>query len=237
LQTSAADTALVTGGARGIGLEISRALAARGVIVHATTRNASSLQPVHENIRFIECDLASEAERNVLLGRLPKIGILVNNAGELVGKDLDHYDPSARDHMLQLNLIAPIELAWALVKRMKDAGGGRIVNNASIAAHIGHPDVWYGATKAGLLNATKSMARSFGAHGVVVNAVAAGPVDDTDMLDAIPEPRRATLKDASILGRLARKDEVAKCVEWLALDAPAYVNGICMDINNGAFMR
>lgn len=115
-------------------------------------------------------------------------------------------------------------------------GSGRIVNNASIAGEIGHPDVWYGITKAGMINMTKSFAKIFGPSGVVVNAVAAGPVE-TDMLNVIPEARKAAIKQAVYTGRFAQPSEVADTIFWLATDCPEYINGTCIDINNGAFPR
>ncbi len=230
--------ALVTGGLRGIGLEISQKLIVRGLRVFATTRDGSNLpHDLAERMTVLECGLADQTARQKLLNGLPEIDVLVNNAGQMYGVGLDQYDPQKREHMLQLNLIAPVELTWQIALQMKKRGGGRIVNNTSIAAHIGHPDIWYGATKAGLLNATKSLARTLGCQGIIINAVAAGPVEGTDMISAIPEKRKETIKKASILGRFAQPAEVAACVEWLALDSPPYVNGICLDINNGAFMR
>jgi 3-oxoacyl-[acyl-carrier protein] reductase len=113
---------------------------------------------------------------------------------------------------------------------------GRIVNNASIAGQIGHPDIWYGITKAGLINATKSYAKILGAEGILVNAVAASPTE-TDMLATIPEARKATFKQSVISNRFATPQEVAAAIGWLGTESPEYINGICIDINNGSFMR
>jgi 3-oxoacyl-[acyl-carrier protein] reductase len=113
---------------------------------------------------------------------------------------------------------------------------GRIVNNASIAGQIGHPDIWYGITKAGLINATKSFAKLLGPHGIIVNAVAAGPVE-TDMMQSIPEARKEAILKSVYSGRFAQPIEVAQTILWLATDSPAYINGTCVDINNGAFPR
>jgi len=119
---------------------------------------------------------------------------------------------------------------------MISKGWGRIVNNASIAGHIGHPDIWYGATKAGLINMTKSFAKILGGDGIVVNAVAAGPVE-TDMLHVIPIERRTAIKNTVYTGRFAQPQEVSDTMFWLATDCPEYINGTCIDINNGAFPR
>jgi 3-oxoacyl-[acyl-carrier protein] reductase len=133
--------------------------------------------------------------------------------------------------MLKLNLEAPIKLIEECVK----AGVTRIVNNASIAGQIGHPDVWYGATKAGLINATKSFAKIFDGK-VVINAVAPSPVD-TDMLETIPLERREAFLKTVVTKRFAYADEVAKTILWLATESPEYINGTTIDINNGSYMR
>lgn len=109
------------------------------------------------------------------------------------------------------------------------------MNNASLAGQTGHPDVWYGISKAGLLNMTKSFARIF-AGKIVVNAVAPGPAE-TDMLASIPEPRKEGVLRSVYSGRFARPDEVAQAIVWLAMDSPEYVNGTCIDLNNGSFPR
>ncbi|MDP3695357.1 MAG: SDR family oxidoreductase, partial [Desulfocapsaceae bacterium] len=121
-------------------------------------------------------------------------------------------------------------------KAMIAKGGGRIVNNASIAGEIGHPDIWYGITKAGMINMTKSFAKILGPGGIVINAVAAGPVE-TEMLDVIPEQRKKDIKSAVYTGRFAYPEEVADAIYWLATECPEYINGTCIDINNGAFPR
>jgi 3-oxoacyl-[acyl-carrier protein] reductase len=91
-------------------------------------------------------------------------------------------------------------------------------------------------TKAAVLNFTKSVATSFGPQNVVCNCVAAGPVE-TDMLDKIANERQKTLKSAAILGRFAKPSDVADVMTWLAIESPAYVNGVCIDVNNGTYMR
>jgi len=132
--------------------------------------------------------------------------------------------------MLKLNLEAPIKLIEECVK----AGATRVVNNTSIAGQIGHPDVWYGATKAGLINATKSFAKIFDGK-VVINAVAPSPVE-TDMLETPLERREAFLKTV-VTGRFARAEEIAEAMFWLATSSPEYINGTTVDINNGSFPR
>lgn len=112
----------------------------------------------------------------------------------------------------------------------------RIVNNASIAWEIWHPDIWYGITKAWVINITKSFAKILWPKWVVVNCLAAWPVE-TEMLDTIPEERKEQIKANVITWRFATAEEVAQTFYFLWVDAPEYINGICIDVNNGAFMR
>jgi len=141
------------------------------------------------------------------------------------------YPQDKVESMLKLNLEAPIKLIEECVK----VGATRVVNNASIAGQIGHPDVWYGATKAGIINATKSFAKIFGGK-VVINAVASSPVE-TDMLESIPLERREAFLKTVVTGRFATADEVAETIFWLATASPEYINGTTVDINNGSFAR
>ena len=116
---------------------------------------------------------------------------------------------------------------------MAEAGRGRIINVGSIAGQLGHPDIWYGATKAALLNATKSFARALGPSGICVNLVAPGPVE-TEMLSAIPPQRLKMIQERLISGRVITADEVAKTIEWLAIDSPKTLNGTSICLYDGA---
>lgn len=144
--------------------------------------------------------------------------------------------PKKIDEIIQVNIKAPVALIREISKVMISKGFGRIINNASIAGEIGHPDIWYGITKAGIINMTKSFAKILGPSGIVVNAVAAGPVE-TEMLKIIPEQRKKDIKNAVYTGRFAYPEEIADTIYWLATESPEYINGTCIDINNGAFPR
>ena len=149
----------------------------------------------------------------------------------------DNYPLEKMNKLMDINLYAPIEFIKEVSKSMIIAGNGRIVNTASIAGQIGHPDIWYGVSKAGIINATKSFAKLLGPKGIVINAVAPGPVE-TDMLSVIPEQRKKDIKNSVyLLIDLQKPEEVAKTIYWLATDCPEYINGTCIDINNGAFPR
>ena len=107
----------------------------------------------------------------------------------------DNYPEEKMNKIMDINLYAPIEFIKQVSKSMIEAGTGRIVNTASIAGQIGHPDIWYGISKAGIINATKSFAKLLGSKGIVINAVAPGPVE-TDMMNVIPEQRKKDIKSS-----------------------------------------
>jgi len=232
-----ARTVLVTGGNKGIGLEVTRHFVALGDTVIVVARDFAALDELNsEQIVKKSFDLTQVDQIPAMIASLGHIDILINNAGVMHALPYDNYPADKLAEILKLNIEAPIALIREVSKSMVTNGGGRIVNNASIAGQIGHPDVWYGVTKAGLINATKSFAKILGGNGVVINAVAPGPVE-TQMLDVIPEPRKKEIKKAVYLNRFAYADEVANAIVWLATDSPEYMNGTCLDVNNGAFPR
>jgi 3-oxoacyl-[acyl-carrier protein] reductase len=124
-----------------------------------------------------------------------------------------------RPEILAVNLEAPAALIAAAAPGMKARRGGRIVNVSSVSAFTGHPDLWCGITKAGLLNLTKSWARALGPYGIVVNAVAPGPTK-TAMYDQLPQSRRDDVMRAIYSGRVCEPAEVAAAIFWLGSSSP-----------------
>ncbi|WP_028579222.1 SDR family NAD(P)-dependent oxidoreductase [Desulfogranum japonicum] len=228
---------LITGGNKGIGLDTTKLFVEAGYTVFVVARDFENfpLQD-HAKVETVKYDLSDVEGIPQLVSQLPGIDILINNAGVMFSLPYTEYPAEKIRQILQVNLESPVALITEISKNMLSNGYGRIVNNASIAGEIGHPDVWYGITKAGIINMTKSFAKILGPDGVVVNAVAPGPVE-TDMLHIIPEPRKKAIKSAVYTGRFAYPEEVAKAMFWLATDCPEYINGTCIDINNGAFPR
>lgn len=228
---------VITGGNKGIGLECSRLFLDAGHRVTVIGRDVDNFelsdQPHLTAIAFDLCDIDAIP---ALVCSLEPVDVLINNAGVMFSLPYDNYPQAQVDTLLKLNIEAPVALIREVSKGMIHRQQGRIVNNASIAGHIGHPDIWYGISKAGLINATKSFAKLLGGHGILLNAVAPGPVE-TQMLDVIPEPRKQAIKQAVYSGRFATAQEVAKTIFWLGSDSPEYINGTCIDINNGAFPR
>jgi 3-oxoacyl-[acyl-carrier protein] reductase len=230
-------TILVTGAARGIGQATAELFLANNHQVIAIDRlwQGSTLKE-HDALQRIDFDLQNvDAIRGIIEG-LPPIDTLVNNAGVLYVPPHDQFPVAQRREIIAVNLEAPAELIESVIPAMKKAGAGRIVNVASVAAFTGHPDLWYGITKAGILNMTKAYARFLGAHGVLVNAVAPGPTK-TDMYEQLPQSRKDSVMASVYSGRACLPSEVAESIYWLGTDSPAYVNGATIDVNDGSYPR
>lgn len=226
---------LITGGNKGIGLETTKMLLNLEHHVTVIARDGAPIKGL-KNCDFIEYDLRNVEGIPALVESIGQIDVLINNSGIMNTCPYDNYSVQEKEDLMKINLDAPVELITCVSKQMIARKAGRIVNNASVAGQIGHPDIWYGISKAGLLTATKSFAKILGPHGIIINAVAPGPVA-TDMLATIPEARKKAVLQSVYSGRFAHADEVAKAIVWLATESPEYINGTCIDINNGSFPR
>lgn len=224
--------ALITGAGRGIGFATARAFAAAGWRVVSLDKEFGA-EVVGERMDF---DLRHIADIPAAVASLGDLDALVNNAAVLFCDAFDAIPEDHRTEILTVNLEAPNALIAAVAPRMKERRTGRIVNVSSVAAFTGHPDLWYGITKAGLLNLTKAWARALGPHGVLVNAVAPGPTK-TRMYDQLPQSRRDDVMRAVYSGRVCEPEEVAQAILWLAANCPEYVNGTTLDVNNGSYPR
>jgi len=223
-------TVLITGGNKGIGLALTKLFLEQGDKVIVVARDFKDFVYA-DKVECVKYDLTDVENIPSLIAQIGKIDTLINNAGVMYSLPYNDYPQAKVESMLKLNLESPIKL----IEECAKIGATRVVNNASIAGQIGHPDVWYGATKAGIINATKSFAKIFGAK-VVINAVAASPVE-TDMLESIPLERREAFLKTVVTGRFATAEEVAETMFWLATSSPEYINGTTVDINNGSFPR
>jgi NAD(P)-dependent dehydrogenase (short-subunit alcohol dehydrogenase family) len=224
--------ALITGAGRGIGLATARRFAAAGWRVLSLDKEFGS-DVVGERVAF---DLTDTSRIAALIASVGDLDTLVNNAGVLHCDPIDAIPDAHRSEILAVNLEAPAALIAAVAPGMKARRSGRIINVSSVSAFTGHPDLWYGITKAGLLNLTKSWARALGPHGVLVNAVAPGPTE-TRMYDQLPQSRRDDVMRSAYAGRVCKPQEVADAIFWLGSDCPEYINGSTLDVNNGSYPR
>ena len=184
----------------------------------------------------LDFDLRQIDDIPELVAKLGPIDTLVNNAAVLYCDPFGSIPEDHRREVLTVNLEAPAALIEALAPQLRARKAGRIVNVASVSAFTGHPDLWYGITKAGLLNLTKSWARELGPYGVTVNAVAPGPTL-TKMYDQLPQSRKDGVMRSVNSGRPCRPEEVAEAVLWLGTIAPLYINGSTLDVNDGSYPR
>ncbi len=229
-------TVLITGGNKGIGLEVTRDFLALDYNIIIVAKDFQGFEfNDHPSVKTLAFDLTDIDGIEPLVASLGAIDVLINNAGVMYALPYNDYPDEKIQSMLKLNLESPMKLIEEVSKGMIEKGEGRIVNNASIAGQIGHPDVWYGITKAGMINATKSFSKIFG-DKIIINAVAPSPVE-TEMLNVIPKARQEAFLQSVITKRFATAKEVATTIVWLATESPEYINGSCIDINNGSFPR
>jgi 3-oxoacyl-[acyl-carrier protein] reductase len=227
-------TVLITGAAHGIGLATARAFHKAGWKVLALDKDFAGFD--EKAVVRVDFDLRKTDQIKHLISTLGQIDTLVNNAGVLYCDPYESIPEENRIEILAVNIEAPAALITALAPQMKARKSGRIVNVGSVAAFTGHPDLWYGITKAGILNLTKAWAKELGPHGVLVNAVAPGPTQ-TAMYDQLPQSRKDGVMRSVYSGRVCAPEEVAAAILWLGSSCPEYVNGTTLDVNNGSYPR
>jgi 3-oxoacyl-[acyl-carrier protein] reductase len=230
-------TVLVTGGSRGIGLGCARAFAAAGHRVAVT----SSSTPIDEpGVLTVKCDVTDrdqvEAAVSQIEDQLGPVEVLVANAGITRDGLLVRMSEEDFEVVVSTNLTATWRLAKRVLPRMMKARWGRIVVVSSVGAYIGAPGQSnYAASKAGLIGLARSIAREYGPRGITANVVAPGPIA-TDMLDAMPEDKRAALGSQVPVGRVGTVDEVAATVAFLASEPAAYITGAVVPVDGGLGM-
>lgn len=234
---------IVTGGSRGLGLAIVRRLADDGYRVIAVARRESdalraeiALRP--QSVAFAAFDLGEVGAIPDFVSTLKKefgrpYG-LVNNAGLGTEGVLANMHNSQIETLMRVNVTAPVVLTKYVVRHMMSAGGGRIVNMASVIATTGYSGLSvYGATKAALVGFTRSLAREVGQLGVTVNAVAPGFVD-TELTAGLGEEGRAKVAGRAALRRLATTDDVANAVAFLMDEKARNITGTVVTVDAGA---
>jgi len=238
-------TALVTGAARGLGLEMAAAFTAAGARTVLHGRTMESLKAAQEQcaalgeVYPIAFDLTDAAAVDAGCERIAsewgEVDVLVNNAGirERGGMGIGHDRFLA---MVESNLHAPFHLARRLAERMKEGGrGGRIINITSVAAHISTAnDPAYAATKAGLTALTRTMASAYGPHGITVNALAPGPfLTEYNAELATTSGRGEHIREKTLLKRWGQPGELWGAALFLASDAGSYVTGTTLFVDGG----
>ncbi|MGA2192382.1 MAG: 3-oxoacyl-[acyl-carrier-protein] reductase [Nitrospirota bacterium] len=240
-------TALVTGGAQGIGKAIAVKLAKAGADIAISDINIekakeTALELSSLGVKAIAtggnvADSQSAAAMvDEALASLGKLDILVNNAGITRDNLIMRMKDEDWDLVLDVNLKGSFNCAKAALRHMSKARYGRIINIASVVGAMGNAgQANYVASKAGLIGLTKTIAREYSSRNITANAVAPGFID-TAMTEALPEKVREELMKQIPLGRLGTPDDVAGAVKFLASDAASYITGQVIHVNGGMFM-
>jgi 2-hydroxycyclohexanecarboxyl-CoA dehydrogenase len=242
-------TALVTGGASGIGAATARRLAAEGARVGVVDLNGDGARAVAGELDGFGCamDVADAASVrdgiDSVVAELGEIDVLVNNAGTDRFSYFVHSDEQLWDFVLGVNLRGVLAVTHAVLPGMQERRSGTIVNVASEAGRVGSQgSVVYSAAKAGVIGFTKAIAREAARYRVRCNAVAPGPIE-TPLLNAAPamlgelgERLKKAMVDSTALGRSGAPEEVAAAIVFLAGDDSSYVTGQTLGVSGGLSM-
>jgi NAD(P)-dependent dehydrogenase (short-subunit alcohol dehydrogenase family) len=242
--------AVITGASRGIGAETARRMAAAGANVvvnyHSSDAAADALvREIGDNAIAIRADIADpEAVKTMIeevASRLGTIDVLVNNAAVFEYNPFDGDDYAAWQkgwkRTFDLNVFAAANAAWLAMRVMRRNGGGKIINVASRAAWRGETEFAdYGASKAALVNLTRSIARACAKDNIVASCVAPGFIE-TEMAKPELEKHREEILSQIPLRRVGSVDDVAGVILFLASPMGDYLNGVTIDINGGSWFQ
>ncbi|HEY7934900.1 MAG TPA: glucose 1-dehydrogenase [Solirubrobacteraceae bacterium] len=242
-------TALVTGGASGIGAATVRRLAAEGARVaigDINEQGASELAGELDGlaVKLDVTDVESVVQAvGIVEGEFGAIDVLVNNAGTDLFSFFVKTDPGLWDFVLGVNLRGVLAVTHAVLPGMQQRRSGAIVNVSSEAGRVGSQgSAVYSAAKAGVIGFTKAIARESARYRVRVNAVAPGPIE-TPLLNAAPkiygelgERLKQGMVDATQLGRSGEPEEVAAAIAFLASEDASYVTGQTLNVSGGLSM-
>jgi acetoacetyl-CoA reductase len=235
--------ALVTGGTRGIGAAIAKALAAAGHKVAATFAGNKEKAEAFRNetgIGVFQWDAGDEAACATGIKQVEAaigpVDILVNNAGITRDGWFHKMDYSAWSAVMKTNLDSMFSMTRPVIEGMRERNFGRIVNISSINGQKGQiGQVNYSTAKAGMIGFTKALALENARKGITVNCVCPG-YTDTDMVAAVPEKALESIVAQIPVGRLGKAEEIGALVVYLASNEAAFMTGAVLTINGGQHM-
>lgn len=241
-------TAIVTGGSRGIGRAVAVRLAKDGMNLVINYRGNSAAAEETERIcrelgaevLLVQGDVSRAEDCEKLTAQAKeafgRVDVLVNNAGITRDGLLARMTEEDFRAVLDVNLVGPWNMMKAVNRIMMKQRYGRIVNLSSVTGLMGNMgQTNYAAAKAGILGMTKSYAREVASRGITVNAVAPGFID-TDMTEAMPEGAKDKIITGIPMGRTGKPEDVAEAVAFLASEQAGYITGEVLRVDGGMAM-
>jgi NAD(P)-dependent dehydrogenase (short-subunit alcohol dehydrogenase family) len=243
-------TALVTGGGRGIGLDLAMGLAEAGAEVIVASRKLEKCEEAAEEItkvggkaRAMAVDMGKREDVDRFAAELetaaPQLDILVNNAGVTWGAPVLDYPMNAWDKVYSVNVFGLFQLSQHVARRMKDSGGGVMINVTSVGGYRGAPDlaqpaIAYNSSKGAVITLTKDMAVKFAPFGIRVNAIAPG-IFLTDMFNHVKgnDGLVKAMSQGVPLQRTGERDDMKGVAVFLAGPASAYLTGHILAVDGG----
>ena len=240
-------TAVITGAADGIGLACAHLFAIQGARVFIVDIDHNSLLDAAgriERLGFkataIPADVTSPSDVERIFQKVPRLDVLVNNAGGGLPTDLMAISLDEWNRIVALNLTAAFVMCQLAAQIMiKQERGGAIVNMSSVAGRSTSvtAGAHYTSSKAGLLGLTRHLARSLAPNGIRVNAVCPGVIATRRIIKRLEDSGRSSQVESEIpLGRMGRPEEVASACPYLASDMSSFVTGASLDVNGGTLM-
>lgn len=240
----AGKTAIITGGANGIGKATAARFLAEGASVAIWDLNEAAMQQLAnvwaeygERVRFYSVNTANytavQAATDAVHADFGAIHILINNAGITRDASLKKMTPEQWDAVIAVNLTGVFNCTKAVQPYLEAQGWGRVISASSVVGLYGNfGQTNYAATKAGVIAMTKVWARELGRKGITANAIAPGYIE-TDMTGALPEQVTADMRQKVPLQRMGHVDEIAAAYAFLASDEASYINGAILSVDGG----
>ena len=237
-------TAVLTGGASGIGATAARLFGKEGAQVAildfnetAGEETARKLHAEGIEVAFFKVDVsdhrAVQAVATQVLSHFGQVDVLVNNAGITKDAMLVKLEPSDFQRVIDINLTGVFNCTQAFLPAMLARGTGKVINTSSIAGtggNVGQTN--YAASKAGIIGMTRTWAKEYGRKGINVNAVAPGFIE-TDMIGTIPEKVMEQVRLMTPFTRLGKPEDIANAYLFLASDEANFVNGTVLEVDGG----